>query len=66
MLVKLAELQAALDAVQDEQDAQREDIAAALAYSKDVRAALQNGLAIEGSASGGWTPNKTITGRAHG
>lgn len=67
VLNKLNELQAALDAVQDEQEAQREAIATAAAYAKDCRAALANGLAIEGRGTGlRWVGTQTITGRAKG
>lgn len=67
LMAKLLELQAALDAVQDEQDAQREAIATAAAYAKDCRAALQNGLAIEGKGTGlRWVGEQTITGVARG
>ena len=67
VLAMLAEVQAALDAIQDEQEAQREDLAAAVAYSKDVRAALANGLAIEGRGTGlRWVGTQTITGSAKG
>lgn len=67
VLARLDALMERMEAIEAEQEAQREDIATAAAYAKDCRAALANGLAIEATGSGlRWVGSQQIIGTAKG
>lgn len=63
IMAKLDFLIGRLDEIEDNMDADREATRLEIA---DVRAALSNGLAVNGTASGGWTGTKQINAVAKG